>query len=60
MEKTITYDEVVALVGIDIPTLDPRPNFEQNRVLCHHFEHALQRTPCPQTTLHGWKGMVMA
>jgi hypothetical protein len=24
------------------------------------FERALQRLPCPQSTLHGWKGLVMA
>ncbi len=38
------------------------PNFENIRVLCRHFEQALQRLPCPQpqSTLHGWKGIVMA
>jgi hypothetical protein len=60
MDTTIIYDEVVALFEINIPTLDPRPNFEQIRVLRRHFECALQCLPCPQTTLHGWKGMVMA
>jgi hypothetical protein len=29
MDATITYDEVAALIGINIPTLEPRPNFEQ-------------------------------
>ncbi len=60
MDATITYNEVAALVGINIPTLNPCPNFEQIRILCRHFEHALQCLPCPQTILHGWKGMVMA
>ena len=60
MNATITYNKVAALVGINIPTLNRRPNFKQVRILCCHFEHALQCLPCPQTTLHGWKGMVMA
>ncbi len=60
MDANIIYDEVMDLVGINIPTLDQRPNFKQIRILCRHFEHALQHLPCPQTTLHGWKGMVMA
>jgi hypothetical protein len=60
MGATITYDEVVALIGVDILTLNLHPNFEQIRILRCHFEHALQRLPCPQTTLHRWKGMVMA
>jgi hypothetical protein len=60
MDATITYNEVTALVGINISTLNPRPNSKQIRILCHHFECALQRLPCPETTLHGWKGMVMA
>jgi hypothetical protein len=36
------------------------PNFESIRLLRCHFEHALQCLPCPQSTLHGWKGLVMA
>jgi hypothetical protein len=35
-------------------------NFENIRVLCRHFKQALQCLPCPQSTVHGWKGMVMA
>jgi hypothetical protein len=60
MDVTITYDEVVAFVSINIPKLKPRPNFEQIRILRRRFEGALQRLPCPQTHLHGWKDMVMA
>jgi hypothetical protein len=59
MDTTITYDEV-ATVGVNILLLSPRSNFEAIRVLRHHFEQALQCLPCPQSTLHGWKGMVMA
>jgi hypothetical protein len=35
-------------------------NFERICILCHHFKGLLQCLPCPQTTLHGQKGMVMA
>jgi hypothetical protein len=59
MDATITYDEVVALLET-IPSPKPCPNFERIRVLRRHFERALQCLPCPQSTLHGWKGMVMA
>jgi hypothetical protein len=60
MDATITYDEVAALVGVNIPTLEPRPNFERICMLRRHLERALQHLPCPQSVQHGWKGMVMA
>jgi hypothetical protein len=60
MDVTITYDEVATLIGTNIPTLEPCPNFERIRTLPWHFERALQRLPCPQSVQHGWKGMVMA
>ena len=60
MDATITYDEVASLVGINIPTLEPRPNFEQICALRRHLERCLQCLPCPQSVNHGWKGMVMA
>jgi hypothetical protein len=60
MGATITYDEVAALVEINIPTLELRPNFERIWTLRWHFERALQCLPCPQSIQHGWKGMMMA
>jgi hypothetical protein len=60
MDATITYDEVATLVGVNIPTLEPRLNFERIRTLRWHFERALQRLPCPQSVQHRWKGTVMA
>jgi hypothetical protein len=60
MDATISYDEVAALVGVNIPTLEPRPNFEHILTLRRHSECALQCLPCPQSVQHGWKGMVMA
>ena len=60
MDNTIAYDEVATLVGVNIPTLEPRPNFERIRALHRHLKRCLQRLPCPQSVQHGWKGMVMA
>ena len=60
MDLSITFDEVTTLVGANLPLLEPRPTFERIRTLRQHFERALQRLPCPQSTLHGWKGLVMA
>jgi hypothetical protein len=60
MDATIMCDEVTTLVGVNVPSLNPRPNYGQFKVLRRHFEQALQCLPCPQSTLHGWKGMVMA
>ncbi len=58
---TITYDEVTNLVGVNVPTTNNKcPNFKNIRLLHRHFKHVLQRLLCPQSTLHGWKGLVMA
>ncbi len=60
MDVTITYNEVVNLVGVNIPTTNNEcPNFKSICLLHRHFERALQFLPCPQSTLHGWKGLVM-
>jgi hypothetical protein len=60
MDVTITYNEVAALIGNNIPSLELHPNFERIRVLRQHFELALRHIPCPQSTQFGWKGMVMS
>jgi hypothetical protein len=60
MDETITYDEVVALLGNSIPSLEPRPKFESIWILCGHFERALQCIPCPQSTQYEWQGLVMS
>jgi hypothetical protein len=60
MDTIITIDEVTTLL-LSLPSLaNVCPNFENIRVLCQHFEQALQCLPCTQSTLHGWKEMVMA
>jgi hypothetical protein len=60
MDVSITYDKVAALVGVNIPSLEPQPNFEHIQKLRCHLEQVLQCLPCPQSIQHGWKGMVMA
>ena len=60
MDNTIAYDEVAALVGVNIPTLELRPNFKRIRALRRHLERCHQCLPCPQSVQQGWKGMVMA
>jgi hypothetical protein len=60
MDLTITFDEVTTLAEANLPLLEPHPTFKQIRTLHRHFERALQRLPCPQSTLHGWKGFVIA
>jgi hypothetical protein len=60
MDATITYDEVAALIGPNIPSLEPRPTFESIRVLRCHFKCTLQHLPCPQSTHLGWKGLFMS
>ncbi len=60
MDWTITYDEVATLVRSNIPLLEQSLNFERIQALCCHFERALQCLSCPQSTLHGWKGLIMA
>ena len=52
-------DEVTTLL-IGLSSLQTVcPNFENIRVLRRFFEKALQCLPCPQSTLRGWKGLVM-
>jgi hypothetical protein len=60
MDTIININEVTTLLAF-LPSLaNVCPNFENIRVLCQHFKRALQHLPCPQSTLHGWKGMMMA
>ncbi len=57
---TIAYVEVANIIGVNVPTNKiKRPDFGSIRLLRRHFERALQHLPCPQSTLHGWKGLVM-
>jgi hypothetical protein len=59
MDATITYDDVANLIGVNIPSQNPRLDFDSIWLLRRHFKHALQCLPCLQSTLHGWKVMVM-
>ncbi len=60
MDTIISIDEVTILLA-SLPSLaNVPPDFKNIWVLLWHFEQALECLPCPQSTLHGWKGMVMA
>jgi hypothetical protein len=59
MDATITYNEVASLVGVNFPPQIGCPSFESIPLLHRHLEQALQLLPCPQSTLHRWKGLVM-
>jgi hypothetical protein len=60
MDANITYNEVSALIGPNIPLLEPRPTFESIWVLHCCFERSLQHLTCPQHNHLGWKGLVMS
>jgi hypothetical protein len=60
MDASITYNNVVALIGPIIRSLAARPTFKSIRVLCKYFERALQSLPCPQSIHLGLKGLVMS
>jgi hypothetical protein len=60
MDATITYDEVAALIGTNIPLMEPHPTFESIRVLRRHFKCSLQHLPYPQSNHLGWKGLGMS
>jgi hypothetical protein len=50
MDATITYDKVAALVGINIPTLEPCLNFEQIRMLRRHFKRDSSASDAPKAS----------
>jgi hypothetical protein len=60
MDATITYDEVAALVGNYIPTLEPHPNFKRIRTLRRHFERALQQQLNASAPTSGHQGYAPA
>jgi hypothetical protein len=53
MGATITYDEVATLVGVNIPLLDLRSNFERIQVLCCHFEEHCNTSHAPKAPSMG-------
>jgi hypothetical protein len=57
MDIIISYDKVTALIN-GLPTLAPRPNFSNIRELRRHFQRALKRLTCLQTTILRWSGLV--
>jgi hypothetical protein len=59
MNTTISYDTIVGLLA-NLPSLDPHPNFFNLRALRTHFARALKKVPCPQSSVNGWAGAVIA
>jgi hypothetical protein len=59
MDATISYDTIIGLLA-NPPSLDPHPNFFNLCALQTHFVWALKKVPCPQSTVNGWAGSVLA
>ncbi len=59
MNSLITYDEAAEFLK-NPPSLSPRPDFTKMRVLRKHMVKALKQLLCPQSTVHGWTGMVLS
>jgi hypothetical protein len=58
MNVIISYDTSMSLLA-NLPSLDPRPDFFNLRVLQTHFTRALKNVPCPQSAVNGWMGAVL-
>jgi hypothetical protein len=58
MDAIIEYDEAVGFLK-NPPLLEPRPNFTNICALQKHIMQALVQLSCPQSTIHGWLGLVM-
>jgi hypothetical protein len=59
MDSMITYDEVVALV-VNLPSIVPGTNLTHLRILRRHIQGILQCLSCPQSSILGWAGLIMA
>jgi hypothetical protein len=58
MYTLITFIEVEGFL-MNPPSLVPRPDFTRLRVLRCHMSKALKQLSCPQSSIHGWAGLVM-
>jgi hypothetical protein len=58
MDHLITYKEAAGFLK-NPPMLAPRPDFAKIQDLCKHIIVALKQLLCPQSTIHGWSGLVM-
>jgi hypothetical protein len=59
MDCLITFDEAAEFLQ-NPPSLSPRPDFSKLRALRKHMVKVLKQLVCPQSTIHGWSGMVLS
>ncbi len=57
-DQIITFESVVEFLK-NPPTLLPCPDFTKLRALQKHMARALKQLVCPQSTIHGWSGLVL-
>jgi hypothetical protein len=58
MDHLITYKEAAGFLK-NPPTLASRLDFAEIQALHKHIVMALKQLVCPQSTIHGWSGLVM-
>ena len=58
MDTVINYNKAASFQK-NLPSLEPCPNFTNIWALCKHVIKALSRLFSPQSTIHGWSGLVM-
>jgi hypothetical protein len=59
MNAIISYDTIMNIL-VNLPSLDPRPNFFNLCALQTHFAWAFKKVPCPQSAVNEWAGAVLA
>jgi hypothetical protein len=58
MDQVITYKEAAGFLKNPL-TLVPHPDFAKISALRKHIVGALKQLVCPQSTIHGWSGLVI-
>jgi hypothetical protein len=58
MDTLITFAEVKGFLK-NPPSLAPHHDFTCLRALRKHMINELKQLSCPQSTIHGWAGLVM-
>jgi hypothetical protein len=58
MDHLIMYEEAAEFLK-NPSSLAPLLDFARIHALCKHIVRALKQLVCPQSTIHGWAGLVM-
>ncbi len=58
MDHLIKYKDVMEFLKKP-PTISPRPDFAKLRAMQKHMVKAIKQLVCPQSTIHGWLGLVL-